>query len=326
MTAKSVMNIRAFVPDDAEAIAALLQANVDDPAIRRQYARLHGPTPLRGQNWGRTYVAELRGRTVGVGSVASSARHPRFIQADILVGNEFRRQRIGSRLLDALRTAASDGRPLYGRIVPASPGSREFADYHGFKHFMRSRLWEIDPLASHVRTWCADVGRKDHSFRIEVADVSSELIDAIGAWYRWTHELWNPQGPEEHAEALAQWASVIVPGSGLLARDGDVAIGVGALFKMGSVPNGSGDRLLISPLGVTAPNTAGARAVTEHLLARCLQKAAAMNRPVLIEADDVHADLVDIVTRLDPHLAYEAVFVLENGSGRQAVSDGYVSG
>lgn len=141
------ITIRPVTEDDAAAAADLLNLGASEPITAEQMrARLRQPaTQFRV----RVVAVDATGRIVGYGQTARNEwNEPGLYWVHVVVPPALRRQRIGSRLYQAIQgeLAARGATTLRAEARDQFPESLAFAQYHGFRierHIFESTL----PLA-----------------------------------------------------------------------------------------------------------------------------------------------------------------------------------
>ena len=309
--------IRPFTPDDAEAVGRLVDAQYLNDADRASslYAinqDLHLPTG-RSSDWRATLVADQDGTVIGVGSSRSlpMSRHAR---THVLIAASHRRQGIGTRLY---RDVASLVRARGGTPV-ASIAAREalafrFASSCGMQPLMRSRQLTVDLSSWAVDLWCRHAMRQPSPYTlVPSAHVTPEVFfGALGAAYHYMHERWSDIRTETPAQYRATWSGRVSESSGVVALDGERAVGVGNYFANAAVEGG----VVVFPTGVCSalPSLDHERALTARLLGdRLLAARTAGKREAILEFDDDDGRLLSVIASI-PVTSINESFTLTAG-------------
>ena len=173
--------MRPFLEADAGAVATILdQTYGHDPRLHVLHRDRHGlalEPPSRG-----TLVAEVDGEVVGAGTIYHGAFHPLRTQVSIDVAPAHRRRRIGTALLEELRSLAD--RPLRSRGLFDVEGGVPFLRRHGFDLLMRHWEGRFDP---------AEVLTKLPTRPVETPGID-EAAEFFARWYERVHS-WDPPAP-----------------------------------------------------------------------------------------------------------------------------------
>lgn len=295
--------IRPFTPSDADAVGRLVDAQYLNDVDRASslYAinrALHLPTG-RGNGWGVTLVAEKDGVVIGVGSSRAFALglHAR---AHTIVAPSHRRQGVGTRLYREIAPLVR----AQGRTPVASIAAREgvaflFASSCGMKPLMRSRQLTVDLTSWAVDLWCRDAVQQPSPYTlVPSTQVAPDVFfGALGAAYHYMHERWSDIQTETPAQYRATWAARVSEDSGVVALDGERAVGVGNYFANGAVDGG----VVVFPTGVCSklPSLDHERALTARLLGdRLLVARTAGNREAILEFDDDDGRLLSVIASI----------------------------
>jgi GNAT superfamily N-acetyltransferase len=295
--------IRPFTPGDAAAVGGLVDAEYQNDADRASSLYdinrgLHLPSGT-GNDRRSTLVAEQDGAVIGVGSSGSLAlgMHAR---THVIVAPSHRRRGIGTRLY---RDIAPRVR-AQGRTPVASVAAREgvaflFASSCGMQPLMRSRQLTLDLTSWPVDLWCRHALDQPSPYPlVPSARVAPDVFfGALGAAYHYMHARWSDVQVETPAQARATWSGRVSDSSGVVAFEGERAVGVGNYF-----PNGAVDRgVVVFPTGVCGklPSLDHERALTARLLGdRLLAARTAGNREAILEFDDDDGRLLSVIASI----------------------------
>lgn len=292
--------IRPFAASDAEAVGRIVDAeylNETDRAsslhaINRGLHLPSGPAT----DWRVTLVAEDAGTVIGA---ASSRPLPlsRHARTHVIVAAPRRRAGIGTRLYREVDKLVRAG----GRAPIASIAAREgiafrFASSCGMQPLMRSRQLTLDLTSWAVDLWCRHAVAQPSPYTfVPGGQVAPEvLFGALGAAYHYMHERWSDIRIATPAEYRAIWSGRVSESSGVLAFDGQRAIGVGNYFANRAVENA----VVVFPAGVCRelPTLDHERALTAKLLGdRLLAARSAGNREAILEFDDDDGRLLSVI-------------------------------
>ena len=295
--------IRPFTPKDADAVGRLVDAQYLNDVDRASslYAinrGLHMP-PGRSNDWRATLVADKNGTVIGVGSSRSLplSRHAR---THVLIAAAHRRQGIGTRLYREVAplVRARGGTPVASIAARESIAFR-FASSCGMQPLMRSRQLTLDLTSWAVDLWCRDAIRQPSPYTlVPSAQVAPEVFfGALGAAYHYMHERWSDIRTATPAEHRATWLGRVSESSGVVALEGERAVGVGNYFVNGAVEKG----VVVFPTGVCGelPSLDHERALTARLLGdRLLAARAAGNRDAILEFDDDDGRLLSVIASI----------------------------
>lgn len=269
------MRVRPFAAGDAAQADAILAAVYEDDPVLHRLSSVHGDG---------SFVADDAGTIVGVATAVASARHPSRLFLAGGVHPARRGEGIGGRLLAEVR-AASDERPLLVR----SRHVDAFLRSHGFGVLMRNRTATVDPAA--VLDWSSD--HRDAAGVVCEAAALADLAAAHERAYAREHASWAPAVTPPLEDSLRVFCGPSLDAaSAFVARRGETVVGVASLH---GAPFAEGDDELALIAGTTADDDP---AVTRMLVARQLERAAALGKLLSIEADEANASLWAILDEL----------------------------
>lgn len=295
--------IRPFTPNDADAVGRLVDAQYLNDADRASslYAinrDLHLPAG-RSTDWRAILVAETDGTVIGAGSSRSLplSRHAR---THVIVAASHQRQGIGTRLYREVAPLVR----AHGGTPVASIAAREaiafrFASSCGMQPLMRSRQLTLDLSSWAVDLWCRHALRQPSPYTlVPSAQVPPEVFfGALGAAYHYMHERWSDIRTETPAQYRATWSGRVSESSGVVALDGERAVGVGNYFVNGAVDGG----VVVFPTGVCGalPSLDHERALTARLIGdRLLAARTAGKREAILEFDDDDGRLLSVIASI----------------------------
>lgn len=295
--------IRPFRPSDAEAVGRLVDAEYLNDADRASslYAinrHLHLPAG-RSDDWRAALVVEKDRTVIGAGSSRSLplSRHAR---THVLIAASHRRQGIGTRLYRAVAQLVR----AHDRTPVASIAARErvaflFASSCGMQPLMRSRQLTLDLTSWAVDLWCRHAMRQPSPYLlVPSTQVTPEVFfGALGAAYHYMHERWSDIQPGTPAQYRDTWSGRVNETSGVVALEGERAVGVGNYFANGAIEGG----VVVFPTGVCLelPSLDHERALTARLLGdRLLAARTAGNREAILEFDDDDGRLLSVIASI----------------------------
>lgn len=246
---------------------ALDKALDETDALTSQFRPQQGPPtadPFRI-----SIVARGDSGPIGIATAYESRWHPRRLWVSVEVASPYRRQGVGSALLDAVRTA-SDGRPLRGKIV-AGGAAAGFGAAHSFRVIQRSRTVRLErPLSPTPQ------------MPVECNAAPDLVAAAMFDFYLRTH-AWDPPGNISVDDVLT--VHVADAASALMVRDGTgIVLAAACLYDEEDGFELSG--------GATGAAGTLARSAVGALLDAATSHAAAQSRPLLVEVDDANTELV----------------------------------
>lgn len=295
--------IRPFRSNDAEAVGRLVDAEYLNDADRASSLHainrgLHLPSG-RNNGWRTTLVAEQDGTVVGVGSSSAFALG-RNARTHTIVAPSHRRQGIGTRLYQEIAPLVR----AQGRTPVASIAGREgvafrFASSCGMRPLMRSRQLTLDLTSWAVDLWCRHAIEQASPYAlVPSSQVTPDVFfGALGAAYHYMHERWSDIQVETPAQSRATWQARVSETSGVVALEGQRAVGVGNYFANGAVEGG----VVVFPTGVcrALPSLDHERALTARLLGdRLLAARTAGNREAILEFDDDDGRLLSVMASI----------------------------
>jgi GNAT superfamily N-acetyltransferase len=279
--------IRELNADDVDAADALVAASWSNDPVLAGISQIHGERLDTGDRRRRSLVYEVDGTVVGVGTLASTSRHPSRLFVVIAVAPDRRRQGIGTALLHELRTLG-DGRPLIARTRESDRGAVAFLHAHGFGHLMRNRTGVVDPGDPRVAHWVDN--QEPVAFDHEAS--REEIACAHEVAYGWEHASWSPTSTRPPAESLRLFCGESwIAESALLARGERSAVGVAGLHGPPLAPSAS-------ELFLIAGTSAGDARTLRALVAAELVLARTWDAHVSIEADEANEHLWEILAEL----------------------------
>ena len=144
------------------------------------------------------------------------------------------------------------------------------------------------------------------------AHVTPEVFfGALGAAYHYMHERWSDIQTETPAQYRATWSGRVSESSGVVALDGERAVGVGNYFANAAVEGG----VVVFPTGVCSalPSLDHERALTARLLGdRLLAARTAGKREAILEFDDDDGRLLSVIASI-PVTSINESFTLTAG-------------
>ncbi len=295
--------IRPFAPTDAEAVGRLVDAEYLNDADRASSLHainrdLHLPT-ARGSDWRTTLVAANAAEVVGVGSAKALALGL-SARTHVIVAPSHRRQGIGTRLYRSIAPLVrADGRTPVASIAAREGIAFRFASSCGMKPLMRSRQLTLDLTSWTVDLWCRHAVQLPSPYPIvPSARVAPDVFfGALGAAYHYMHQRWSDIQIETPAQYRATWMGRVSETSGVVALEGQQAVGVGNYFANGAVDAG----VVVFPTGVCRelPSLDHERALTARLLGdRLLAARTAGNREAILEFDDDDGRLLSVIASI----------------------------
>ena len=314
---RSDIVIRPFTTNDADAVGRLVDAEYLNDADRASSLHainrgLHLPAGP-SNDWRTTLVAEEGGAVIGAGS-SMSLSMSRHARTHVIIAASRRRQGVGTRLY---REVASLVRAS-GRTPVASIAAREgtaflFASSCGMQPLMRSRQLTVDLTSWAVDLWCRHAIRQPSPYTlVPGAQVSAGVFfGALGAAYHYMHERWSDIQAGTPAQYRATWSGRVSETSGVVALEGERAVGVGNYFANGAVEGG----VVVFPTGVCGelPSLDHERALTARLLGdRLLAARTAGNREAVLEFDDDDGRLLSVIASI-PVASINESFTLTAG-------------
>ncbi|MBL8989364.1 MAG: hypothetical protein JNJ80_24020, partial [Gemmatimonadetes bacterium] len=161
--------------------------------------------------------------------------------------------------------------------------------------------------------WCQHAVRLPSPYRIvPSSQVEPDVFfGALGAAYHYMHERWSDIQVETPAQYRATWSGRVTDSSGVVALEGERAVGVGNYFVNRGVDRG----VVVFPTGVCGalPSLDHERALTGRLLAdRLLAARAAGNRQAILEFDDDDGRLLSLIASI-PVASINESFTLTAG-------------
>lgn len=171
--------------------ANTLMADTDGCLISASFPDNDDPTRFR-----RTLIVELEGQVVGIGAVSSNWLHPSRLTVDVVVASGFRRQGIGTTLLERLidEVPTHDHRPLKAACWSDDEASVAFWRKHGFVPIMQTQIGTIDlanqasviPFTAILPNWITIVSGNhlalDDSLWDEIAMLHERVYRASHGW------------------------------------------------------------------------------------------------------------------------------------------------
>lgn len=205
------VTIRPYLPADQLALTALLDPDAGE-IWERQFFPLHGATGTQ------TLVAQQAGKVVGAVSVGQNPLHPTGIACAVDVHPAYRRQGIGTALLQAMRQASGDSRPFRTKVQ--TPAAEQFVLAQGGRVYQVSPGHVMSPVDEANQTWARAVPLPDGVTLVSAAEVDpSAILAAFVDLYVWQHAAWNPVGSREVlTAALAEELAAIDRSLTLVAR------------------------------------------------------------------------------------------------------------
>jgi len=309
--------VRPIAPKDIEAVGRLVDAEYDNETDRG--SSLHAInrglhlSAGRSDDWGATLVAERDGVVVGVGSSRSLALG-RSARTHVIVAPAHRRRGTGTRLYREITPLVrARGRTPVASIAAREGGAFLFASACGMRPLMRSRQLTLDLTSWTVDLWCQHAVRLPSPYRIvPSSQVEPDVFfGALGAAYHYMHERWSDIQVETPAQYRATWSGRVTDGSGVVALEGERAVGVGTYFVNRGVDRG----VVVFPTGVCGalPSLDHERTLTARLLAdRLLAARAAGSRQAILEFDDDDGRLLSLIASI-PVASINESFTLTAG-------------
>ena len=262
--------IRPFASKDAEAVGRLVDAEYlnDVDRVSSLYAinrGLHLPSG-RGGDWSTTLVAEKGGAVVGVGS-SSALSLSRHARTHVIAAPSQRRRGIGTRLYREVSSLVRARERLPIASIAAREGvAFRFASSCGMRPLMRSRQLTVDLTFWAVEVWARNALEQPSPYRLVAASqVAPEVFfGAVGAAYHYMHERWSDVQSGTPEQYRAIWSGRVTDTSGVVALEGNRAVGVGNFFANGGEEGG----VVVFPTGVCSqlPSLDHERALTARLL------------------------------------------------------------
>jgi GNAT superfamily N-acetyltransferase len=258
--------IRDFATRDTEAVAAILDSVYGrEGRLRGYHEGSHGPlleSPRR-----LTFLAELDGEGVGVGTILESSRHPRHTWFELEVTPPFRRRGIGTAILGELRRATE--RPLAARGLFAEQGAIGFLRHHRFGLLNRCWAGSFDP---------APVVERLPEMHLDEPPTLDEAAEFFERVYQATH-WWSPPEPWPLERARNLFCGENLVRESLVGVRGDDRL-VGAACLTQPLGYDPGDELYLVWIG-----TIGADDAALSLAAACVRFAHQAKKMIGFEVD-----------------------------------------
>jgi GNAT superfamily N-acetyltransferase len=186
------VSLRSWSSDDEAHLDSLLSADVD-PLWREQFHGLHGPD-RDGTDWRRTRIAvDDRDRMIGCASIVQNPLHPARFPCAIEVAPTWRRQGVGTALLNAVKELRGTvSRPLSTKARASDTAAMAFLTGQGGRVYQSCSAAVIDADDLSVQRWA---NAQSATGCTDLAHLSLEQLSAaFSTQYLWTHSSWSPVG------------------------------------------------------------------------------------------------------------------------------------
>jgi GNAT superfamily N-acetyltransferase len=176
--------------NDTAQLDSLLDTDVD-PLWREQFHGLHGPD-RDGAVWRRTRVAvDNRNTMIGCASLVRNLLHPGRLPCAIEVAPAWRRQGIGTALLETMKALRGGvSQPLSTKVRASNRTALAFLAGRGGVVYQTCPAVVIDALEPAVQSWANGLPATGCTDCAHVP--SAQLEAAFRAQYLWIHRRWSP--------------------------------------------------------------------------------------------------------------------------------------
>ena len=286
------LRIRSFESADSEPVAELLQQVWSHDPIMLQVYGIHRVYPKNETLIRHSLVATLEHKIIGVGTLVESTLHPRMLWTAINVAPQWQRRGVGSALYEALEEVG-DGRPWLIKLTLRDEAGTAFLNERGFYNPRdRSIMGVLDPAKEAVKAWLAQLPRDVPGYTfLSLGDPANpatlEDVARVQAKVYAQYHSWNPPVEEPVSAALAHYCGPnVIDGSHLCVLEGDQLIGATNLFQHSL---GEPEEAYLAHIGVVGRDRPQAHDLTQALIRRTVEWAAAHDLQVRFEADQEYA-------------------------------------
>lgn len=186
----SPVRVRTWRPGDEASIDDLCNGSPNGVWLS-QFHQLHGPDE-QGRQWRRCRIAiDATDTVVGAATIIVNTVHAGRMPCAIEVAPAWRRQGIGSILLQQMRALRPDAaRPLSTKLDAADTAAHAFLTGAGGRVYQHCPGIILDTADPKVQHWAAHQSSAGCTTLEAVPDEA--LVKAMTDLYIWTHQDWSP--------------------------------------------------------------------------------------------------------------------------------------